>query len=61
MGIQPGEWRRMTTCEMVDVYESWTEAQGGVSWRQQRRASTEFERLKQHYPYTDCAEPHVSI
>ncbi len=51
----------MTTCEMVDVYETWTEAQGGVSWRQHRRASAEFERLKQHYPYTDCAEPHVSI
>ncbi len=55
MGIQPSEWRGMAPGELFEVYESWTEAQGGVSRRQRRQASAEFERLKQLYPDTPIA------
>ena len=55
MGVQPSEWRAMTPHELFEVYESWTEAQGGTSRRQRWQARAEFERLKQLYPDTPVA------
>jgi len=50
MGVQPSEWRAMTPHALFEIYESWTEAQGGVSRRRRRQARAEFERLKRLYP-----------